>query len=371
MPSLLAALGASSKNVLGIEATDRACLLLVDGLGWELLRAHADLAPFLSSLVPMGRAITAGFPASTAPSLASLSTGAPPGEHGLVGYAMAVPGLDHPMNTILWSLYRPGPFVDLTTRVAPEELQRLSPLLGSAGAAGIQATVVAPPHFEGSGLTAAIWRGARFTGLAALDGPGADEAVRDALCRGGRSIVYAYHGDLDGAGHASGVDSPEWRAELRRVDEIAERLAGRVPAGAALFVTGDHGMIDMPPGASERLDLADEPALASGVRYLGGDPRARHVYTDGGSDGVLARWRERLGHGMWVLSRDEAIDAGWFGPTVLDHVRPRIGDVVAASFGPIGGFDREIDPQGVANIGQHGSMEPAEQLVPLLTFRRR
>ncbi|MDP9403282.1 MAG: alkaline phosphatase family protein, partial [Actinomycetota bacterium] len=85
LPSVLASLGvAGEPDVLGMPGTGRAVLLLVDGLGERLLRRHADCAPFLASLA--GRLLTAGFPSTTATSLASLGTGLPPGEHGLSGY---------------------------------------------------------------------------------------------------------------------------------------------------------------------------------------------------------------------------------------------------------------------------------------------
>ena len=59
-----------------------------------------------------------------------------------------------------------------------------------------------------------------------------------------------------------------------------------------------------------------------------------------GAEGdLLAAWRERVGDRMWVVTRDEAISSGWFGPRVPDRVRPRIGDVVAAAHGRIGVFD--------------------------------
>ena len=51
VPSLLSAVGAAGfANPLAIPPARSACLLLVDGLGWELLREHADAAPFLTEL---------------------------------------------------------------------------------------------------------------------------------------------------------------------------------------------------------------------------------------------------------------------------------------------------------------------------------
>src|ERR1700722_2697578 len=51
--SILASLDPAAppeQNVLGLAPAQRACLLIVDGLGWELLRAHPAVAPFLSEL---------------------------------------------------------------------------------------------------------------------------------------------------------------------------------------------------------------------------------------------------------------------------------------------------------------------------------
>ncbi|HWG92990.1 MAG TPA: alkaline phosphatase family protein, partial [Mycobacteriales bacterium] len=85
LPSVLASLGvAGEPNPLGLEDTARTVLLLVDGMGWELLRRSPEAAPFLSGLA--GRPLTAGFPSTTVTSLTSLGTGLPPGEHGLTGY---------------------------------------------------------------------------------------------------------------------------------------------------------------------------------------------------------------------------------------------------------------------------------------------
>jgi hypothetical protein len=101
---------------------------------------------------------------------------------------------------------------------------------------------------------------------------------------------------------------------------------------------------------------------------MAGEGRARYLYTDqGAADDVLGVWREVVGDRMWVLSRDEAVAAGWFGPSVADEVRARIGDVVAAAHGPIGIFQRAIDSGQAGLVGHHGSLTPAEQLVPFLT----
>jgi hypothetical protein len=125
-------------------------------------------------------------------------------------------------------------------------------------------------------------------------------------------------------------------------------------------------MVDVAP--QDRVDADTVPGLRDGVALLGGEPRARHVYTvPGAAPDVLAAWREVLGHRAWVVSRDEAIAEGWFGP-VDPRLAPRIGDVVAAPAGPFAVVATKTDPRQAALIGMHGSLTPADQLVPLLTL---
>jgi hypothetical protein len=163
-----------------------------------------------------------------------------------------------------------------------------------------------------------------------------------------------------------GCSSDAWRYHLGHVDKLAEQLAGALPPGTAMYVTADHGMVDVP--AQDRVDADTVPGLREGVALLGGEPRARHVYTvPGAAADVLATWREVLGYRAWVVSRDEAIAEGWFGP-VAPQLAPRIGDVVAAPAGPFAVVATEADPRESELIGMHGSLTTADQLVPLLTL---
>jgi hypothetical protein len=154
------------------------------------------------------------------------------------------------------------------------------------------------------------------------------------------------------------------------VDRLAEQIAGGLPYGTVMYVTADHGMVDI--GPDDRIDADGAgAALRDGVALLGGEPRFRHVYTHpGAADSVLATWREMLGERAWVLPRDEAVKEGWFGPAgthVSDAIAARIGDVVAACVGSWAVVATQAEPRESDLIGMHGSMTAAEQLVPMLT----
>jgi hypothetical protein len=185
-------------------------------------------------------------------------------------------------------------------------------------------------------------------------------------------LVYTYYSEVDGAGHRFGVDSDTWRGQLMYVDRLVERLADQLPSHSALYVTADHGMVDIPFDEQHRIDFDEDWELRAGVALLGGEGRARHVYAVPGAAGdVLTCWREVLGEQFWVASRDEAIAAGWFGPpdSFDERVYDRIGDVVAAARDDVLLIASEREPKESAMVGNHGSMTPAEQLVPLLEVR--
>jgi hypothetical protein len=368
LPSLLAALDVPGfANPLGVEPLRQACLLVVDGLGWEQLLANRRGAPVLAAAAARSRPVTTGFPSTTATSLASIGTGLPPGRHGLVGYTVAMPGMERAFNCLRWSPYGLGGTKDLRDRVVPEQLQPEPTGFEAAAADGVEVTLVGAGRFAASGFTRAALRGGHYWRTHSL-GDQAAGALRG-LAKGRRSLVYLYHPDLDRTGHVRGVDAEAWRLELAHIDRLVAHIAERLGGDAALFVTGDHGMVDLRP--EQRVDLADQPELAAGVRLLAGEARARHVHTQRGAAGdVLAAWRGVLGHAMWVVPGEEAIAAGWFGPQVADEVRPRVGDVVAAAHGPVGVVQREVDPTQALLTGHHGSMTPAEQLVPFLELRR-
>jgi len=356
-------LPASGRDKLEIEAAERVCLLLVDGLGWDLLRANRDTAPFMNSLAL--EPLTAGFPATTVASISSIATGVPPGQHGLVGYTMALPGHSRAFNVLSWSLYGIGPRTSLLEQFVPEQVQLEATMVERAVATGFRVTRIGPQVHDGSGLTRAVWRAGAFRPAETLEA-----VIAQALTalRLAPSFVYAYHSKLDAAGHVYGVASQQWRDELGSVDRSVQAFAERLPPDSLLIITGDHGMVDL--AANQRLDIGDHPHLRAGLKLLAGEARARYAYVEPGAEtDVLATWRAELGDRMWIWSREEAIATGAFGPVVTPAAGERIGDIVAAAHAPIGIVEREVDPAQARLIGHHGSFTPAEQLVPLLVHR--
>ncbi|MEU7767501.1 alkaline phosphatase family protein [Nocardia sp. NPDC049190] len=363
-PSVLAGLGVpGADDRLGLELTAaNVCVLLVDGLGADALAANLDAAPFLAGLPSI--TLTAGFPTTTATSLGSLGVGAPPGEHGIVGYLLSIPGYDRLLNPLAWRLHGEQNPSDLRAELVPEEFQPTPTVFERAAADGIAVAQVSPRYQEGSGLTRAVLRGCEFRPQISFGDLVAN--VAEALRAGPRSLVYTYHGELDLTGHVRGPSAPAWQLELAHVDRLAAAIARQLPPDAVLIVTADHGMVEL----TDRVDFDTTAALQDSVRLLGGEPRARHVYTrDGAAADVAATWQGTLGADFAILTRDEAVTNGWFGPTVMPTIADRIGDLVVVARGQGGVIRSGTEPLQSMLVGHHGSLTPAEMNVPLRVFR--
>lgn len=343
---------------LGLAPAQRACLVVVDGLGLGNLTAVPALAPVLNA-APR-QALATGFPSTTATNMAALGTGLPGGRTGMLGYTVRNPTTGRLLNLISWN---GGP--------EPEDWQRHPTVFELAAAAGHLSVSVGPWAFEASPLTRAAMRGAEYEAAESL--PERVDRTLEVLSEPEARLVTMYWGDVDKTGHQHGWQSQEWRDALAHLDAELGRLAAGVPPGTLLLVTADHGMLDIPMGESTvfggpaRIDVAERPGLAAGVVLVAGEPRICHVHAEpGAAAAVLASWRAELGERADVRSRDEAIAAGWFGH-VEDRFRAVVGDVVAAMRGDVAVVDsRTQTPASLELIGMHGSSTPIERTVPLV-----
>ncbi|GAB3757316.1 alkaline phosphatase family protein [Microlunatus parietis] len=354
LPGLAAHLGVPSydSDPLALPDAQRYVLIVIDGLGDQLVRRAIRQAPYLAGLLDRARTITSGVPSTTVTSLTCLGTGMPPGRHGMVGWTARVPQTREILNHLFWE-----------SAIDPEAYQALPTIFDRASAAGVATTTVSLDRFTGSGLTRAALRGAEFRGFRDEDDlEGRAAMVARAAQRGQRSLVYAYERRLDHAGHAHGVSSHDWHGALTDADALCRAIRDRLDDDVRMIITGDHGMIDIPD--DHRIVIEDDPELDAGVTDVAGEGRFRQLYVDHDRpEAVAARWRDRLGDRAWVRTRDEAIEDGWFGP-VDESIKERYGHVVAAFRDDWAGMTRRMERE-MGLIGMHGSLTEAEMIVPL------
>ncbi|MEE6274359.1 nucleotide pyrophosphatase/phosphodiesterase family protein [Georgenia sp. MJ206] len=366
LPAALDALGAETtsggrtsaqdRELLGLPRARKVCVVLVDGLGAQMLAERGGHAPFLRSHLPDSLTLTSGYPSTTATSLTMLGTGETPGATGMLGYTVRNPADGALLNLITWE----------DAGLHPREWQRVPTLVERLGAppAGPDIVSVGPARFVGSGLTEAALRGPRFVAAGSL-ADRVDATVRLLRKPSAADAVYLYWGDVDKVGHHHGWGSWQWGEEVEAADAELARLARELPRGTLLLITADHGMVDLVDDS--RVDVATTPELARGVDLVAGEPRAVHVHCEPGqAEAVAARWRDVLGESAWVLLREEAEAVGLFG-ALLEKNRTVVGDVVVAARGRRAIVDsRTQTPGSIALVGVHGSLTPAELLVPLV-----
>ena len=334
-------------------------LVLIDGLGLQLLPRLAPHAPFLAAVmdgqVGLLTSMQSVFPSTTPTNLVSLGTGVLPGEHGVLGFTVSLPGTSRTLTHVQWRDDPPP----ASWQPVPTWFERLA-------AAGRSSAVALPAAFGSGGLTSAAYRGATFVPLpAGPAGTAPDGSTTAGLLDAGVELVFGYTDVLDAAAHRYGIASERWLAAARQVDAFLTALWRTLPPGAALLVTADHGGLDVP--ADRRIDLSADPDLAAHVDVVAGEPRVRYLHTrPGARDDVAAAWRSTLGDRASVLTRAEAIGAGWFGPVRAEH-EARIGDVVVICEDDTAILASGHEPAALSElVGFHGSHTPAETEIPLI-----
>jgi len=343
--TLLAPNGAASRDWMPapVRNARQVVLLVLDGLGWEQFIEHRAHMPTLAKFE--GGPITTVAPSTTATALTSITTGLTPGEHGLVGYRMEVGG--EILNVLRWAT----PSGDARRKHEPGRLQPFTPFMGQP------VPVVTKADFERTAFTEAHLRGGRLVGWRAASSLAITVGE---LLRAGEPLIYAYYDGIDKIAHERGFGA-YYDAELRSADDIVEQVLGQLVDDAVLLITADHGQVDVGPN-----DVAISEEVTKLIRTLSGEGRFRWLHARPGAAGdLLAAARAAHGDVAWVMSRQEMIDGGWFGPVVSPPVAARFGDVALMPYLPISFLD-SADSGPYSLVCRHGSLTSAEMLVPML-----
>jgi len=245
----------------------RHLLIVVDGLRPDYVTS--DVMPNLTALGTRGVVFNrhhSVYPTVTRVNAASISTGAYPEAHGLMG------------NTIFFPRVNPSKFLDTSNRadllkVAESEGRLLTaPTLGeSLQAAGRTMLVVSSGsggsaflnnhtlsggailHFEftlpetlGEDMKALGPPPAKGASPGALDRYAVDALLKVGLPRVKPSVTVLWLSDLDTTAHRHGIGAPETLAVLRHVDGEIKRIEDGLKAQGLfdsydIWVTSDHG----------------------------------------------------------------------------------------------------------------------------------
>jgi len=258
-----------------IPVADSYVLVLFDGLGSRQLDhpCSPDLA------VSQQASIDAPFPYTTTVSLASIATGRPPSQHGILAYQLWMEEVGKVVNTIHMTTQW-GEQLDLdydNILPGPNLWERLK-------AGGCDPIVIQPGHFDRTPLTRTLYRGARFQPY--WSEREAAELTATAAAEPGR-LVFLYIPHIDFAAHVGGQKSAEYEEAMKTANAVWKQLYEELSDTSALVGTADHGHVDI--AEDHKVRLSDR---AGHNRILYGVERAMFVKGDGGSlaEGIPATW---------------------------------------------------------------------------------
>ncbi len=319
-----------------IPEADTYVLVLFDGLGVAQL-AHPAAERLAADRVTT---LEAPFPTTTSVSLSTVATAQPPSRHGIVGHLMWMEDHERVVNTLKW--------VDTTGAPVTHDYAAMLPrpnLWERLRAAGAEPVTVQYDGFQGTPLSRMLYRGARFEG--AWDMADMAEATVSLASEPGR-LIFTYFPNVDVAGHVAGVESPAFADALRDAVSLWERISNRLPPGAALLGTADHGLASFDEAAKRVVDRADFP----GLRFAG-DPRGVQLWGDPAEMDALAA---RTGS---VLADPRQL----IGPEPGPHALARVGEMVLLPPDDLAvipsGFDKRL-------VSYHGGLSRTEVEIPLL-----
>jgi predicted AlkP superfamily pyrophosphatase or phosphodiesterase len=331
----------------GVLDAERVVLLVLDGLGWDQLVDRPSCAPLLSSLA--GGPISSVVPSTTATALTSIATGLTPGQHGVIGYRIAVEG--EVLNVLRWTT----PAGDARQTIPPGEFQK------AASFASQHPPIVTRTEFTGGGFSGAHLDGTRLHGYRCLSTL-VTEVRR--LTHANEPFVYAYYDGIDKVSHEYGLGE-FYDAELTACDHLVGEVLDALPPDTALVITADHGqvhtgdhLIELPGSVLEHLSMQS------------GEGRFRWLHArPGRAAALLDATFDAFGDIAWVRTKEQVVAEGWFGPTVTAAASSRLGDVALVAKG-VHAFVDPADTGPYRLIGRHGSLTSAEMRVPLLAAVR-
>jgi hypothetical protein len=316
---------------------DSYVLVLFDGLGSHQLDhgAASDLAA-----AQVG-SIDAPFPYTTTVSLATVATGQPPSQHGILAYQLWMEEVRQVVNTIHMTTQW-GEKVDLdyeTILPSPNLWERLR-------AQGVEPIAIQPGHFDRTPLTRTLYRGAAFEPYWTEQ-----EAVELTVQAASqpRRLVFLYIPHVDFAAHVAGQESTEYDDAMHVVNDVWRQLAAQLPASVGLVGTADHGHVDISEDHKTRL-----PDRAADDLILYGVERAMFVKGDGESlaDGIPAEWVPRAD-----------LPEMWGAGPMHGSFEARLPDGILFADDGHAVFHKHSNDR---LIGYHGGLMPEEREIPLL-----
>lgn len=328
--------GGLPKDCIQPGTYERVIFILIDGFGWRFLQQYQEKYPFLSRFFKKGvvSKISSQFPSTTTAHITSLACNQPVGEHGLYEWFMYEPRVDRVVAPLLYAFA--GDKKPATLQLDPKEFLPEPLFFNDLKKMGVKARI-----FQHESIAESIYSQWMFDGAEKISYRHWNHALSQLKAHlKSPGLFYLYFGDFDSKAHRHGLDSRQVKEALDQCFTALEQDLMTLPElslpSTALLVTADHGMTEIHPSTTCYLNEAFPTLETYLKRGVDG-----HVLAPAGScrDFFLHVQEDRLQelHEKLIpLLQDKAdiyptgqlISDGFFGPTVSERCRGRMGNLV-------------------------------------------
>ena len=328
---------------------------LIDAFGQDQLERHRKQGSSLDDLCKKCtyEPLTSQFPSTTTAHVTTAFFNLPVGQHGMYEWQIYEPLCDGIFITLPYTNVSGGALPDV------EKLLPYKNVFEDLSDYGVTSIIVSPEEYRSSPYNRIAARGARYVGYSSCSW---EQTLASAIAAmPERSYLYFYFPYIDEAGHNFGPESEEVSTRVSRLFTGLAKVLNEAH-GCEWLLTADHGMVSVDPKLTVRLDL-ECPWLLPLIRRNrqgrpmapAGSERDLFIHTMDPST-VCEKLRAHLGDRAEVRTAEEMIQLGFFGDSVSQRLRERLGEVVVL---PIEGESVWMMEE-LSRLGQHGGLTKKE-----------
>lgn len=372
LASIIRSLGGSSPHteLAGVDpnlfsGSSKIVYLVLDGVGYNQLQKFMKAGGGERFFAKHPHAkITSVFPPTTAAAVTTLSTGATPAEHAVIGWHLHLPDLGM-VSAILPGTTRTG-----TPMVPPDfDLNRYLALPSYVSSVPGHKRLLSYGRLGQSRYSSAgtQWdERAAYTTLRGLE-----SQVRAFVSEVDRGLAYVYWPKYDTLCHSKGCNHRETTQHLAEIDGALAHLVERLHDDDTLLcVTADHGVVDSP--ARRRIDLSKVPGFLDCLAAVpAGDGRQQSCFVRASRVDRFHRiFAEHLSKACVCMTGDELLESGLLGPGRRhEALISRIGDFVLIARDDHAFLSSVPFLPTKVHKGNHGGLSADEIFVPLYAVR--
>jgi predicted AlkP superfamily pyrophosphatase or phosphodiesterase len=368
-PEILSAPGSSVQRVI---------LILMDALALHRLRnwIESGITPIWRTVLQDGllAPLTSISPSTTSAALTTLWTGRSPASHGILGYEVWLKEYGIVANMILHAPMTFRGDVDSLAKAGfdPQKFLPLPTFGTHLHQHGIKPYSFQHRSIAHSGLSQMFQRATEIYGFQSASDLWI--SIRQLIENrpNERQYIWTYWGEVDGLSHFFGPDDERVSAEFSQFSAAFEqffvnKLSPELRKDTLVILTADHGQIHTPLVANNA--LKNHPRFNQNLHITPtGENRMSYLYLRPGSEQfVRAYLDQNWAEGFTIISREQALSAGLFGPGQHHFgLQDRIGDLIVFAHGNNYLWWAEKDD---FMLGRHGGLHREEMLVPFLAVR--